>query len=398
MPLHDPSRIRILPSDFRWLLLLGALLLLLGSLGTAFMPPAWIDWQHRLMIAGLEGERGYRYALVPLVVAVATWPLRRSHPLVTRITIVCCLVAFALMLKPVVQAWWLGRGLPAQLTAAFGPAKPNRTPFSLAGLYAARPASAPSQEMSVNAEVRITYFPAIGRSPAPCVIVLHGGGWYGGSHRDQRPFNHWLAGQGYAVANLGYRLLPKHGWPAQRDDVVNTIAFLRAHASELGLDPHRFVLLGRSSGAQIALAAGYAAQDAGIRGVISIYGLTDLRTLWNHAAGDQELMNGWTKHELLSRFLGGPPVTSGANYDSASGVFLTNSTSPPTLIIHGSLDSLMPVEQSQRFAATLTAAKRPNTLVEIPWATHAYDTIDFNSPGAQLTTYSIEWFLETVTR
>ena len=200
------------------------------------------------------------------------------------------------------------------------------------------------------------------------------------------------------MANLGYRLLPKHGWPAQRDDVVNAIAFLRAHASELGIDPHRFVLLGRSSGAQIALATGYAAHDTGIRGVISIYGLTDLRTLWNHADDDKERMNGWTKHELLGRFLGGPPATSGASYDSASGVFLANSTSPPTLVIHGSLDSLMPVGQSQRLAAKLNAAGRPNLLMELPWATHAYDTIDFSSPGAQLTTYSVEWFLETVTR
>jgi len=49
-------------------------------------------------------------------------------------------------------------------------------------------------------------------------------------------------------------------------------------------------------------------------------------------------------------------------------------------------------------AAKLTAAGRPNALVTIPWATHAFDTINFDGPGAQITTYSVAWFLAAATR
>jgi acetyl esterase/lipase len=61
-----------------------------------------------------------------------------------------------------------------------------------------------------------------------------------------------------------------------------------------------------------------------------------------------------------------------------------------TFLAPGWIDELL--------AAKLTAAGRPNTLVSVPWASHAFDTINFDGPGAQITTYSIAWFLAAVTR
>ena len=65
-------------------------------------------------------------------------------------------------------------------------------------------------------------------------------------------------GLGYAVASIDYRLAPEFKWPAQRDDLLAAIRFLRAHAAALGIDEDRLVLLGRSAGGQIATAAAYA--------------------------------------------------------------------------------------------------------------------------------------------
>ena len=50
-----------LTAALRWLLLLIALLLALAGLFTAVMAPDWINWQYRLLITGLVGERGYRF-------------------------------------------------------------------------------------------------------------------------------------------------------------------------------------------------------------------------------------------------------------------------------------------------------------------------------------------------
>src|SRR6185295_5035179 len=95
-------------------------------------------------------------------------------------------------------------------------------------------------------------------------------------------------------------------WPMQREDVVEAIAFIRARAIQLGVDPRRFVLVRRSAGAQLAQAMAYGANDPGIRGIVSIYGLSDLAAAWT-ASTDRELMNGWTKRELIERLLGGTP-------------------------------------------------------------------------------------------
>lgn len=385
-----------LTAVLRWLLLLAALLLALAGLFTAVMAPGWINWQYRLLITGMEGERGYRFVWLPPAIVLLAWLLSRRHPVVTTATVACCLAAFALMLTPVTQAWWLGRTLPAQLAAAFGPTTPDRAPFAVAALFADLPAPVPAEEMRFSGPLQLDFYRAVGRSPAPCVIVLHGGGWLTGGHHDKRPATFWLARQGYAVATIDYRLVPHAVWPAQREDVLAAIAFMRAHAARLGVDPDRIVLLGRSAGAQLAEATAYAAHDPGIRGVVAIYGPSDLRA--RSASERHDRLNGWPMQQILEKYLGGTPETVPAAYDSASGLTLAGPASPPTLLIHGRLDSLVPVSHSEQLAAKLTAAGRPNALVTIPWATHAFDTINFDGPGAQITTYSVAWFLAAATR
>src|SRR6185437_2536684 len=85
-----------------------------------------------------------------------------------------------------------------------------------------------------------------------------------------------LAGRGYAVADISYRLAPGAVWPAQRDDVLAAIAGLRGAAGRLGIDPDRIVVFGRSAGGQIAEAAAYWARDPGLRGVAAFYAPADM--------------------------------------------------------------------------------------------------------------------------
>lgn len=382
----------------RWLLLLAALILAVAGPFTIVMAPAWIPWQYRLLIAGLTGETGYRYAWLPLAIGLFAWLLRRRHAALTAATLACCLAAFGLLLSPVTRAWWIGRGLPARLAAAFGPAAPDRTPLSVTNLYADPPAPVPGEDRYYHGKLRLEFLRAVGRSPAPCVIFLHGGGWVDSpGYQDRRPFTFWLVRQGYAVATVAYRGWPGTRWPEAREDVLAAIAYVRAHADPFGIDPQKIVLLGRSAGAQLAETTAYAAHDPGIRGVIAFYGPTDLRALWP-LESKGHLLRGLTGRQVLETFLGGTPAAVPAAYDSASGLVLAGPASPPTLLIHGALDSMVPVRQCELLAAKLTAAGRPNLLVEIPWASHAFDTLNFDGPGTQLSTYAVDWFLESVTR
>jgi acetyl esterase/lipase len=382
-----------LTTVIRWSLLIDAIVASLFSLLTALKCPVWLPW----VVGMVVPECALWLAFLPVCIAAGGWLLRRGHPFVTSATLSLCTVAFLFFLKPMVQAWCLGRAVPAQLAAAFGPATPERTPFSLmAAMLPRMPEPVAIETMEYSQSLLLDFYGAVGRCPAPCVIVIHGGSWVGGNRLDdgtKRPLNDWIARHGYAVASIDYRLAPESIWPAQRDDLLAAVAFLRGHAPALGIDPARFVLLGRSAGGQMATATAYGKHDPGIRGVIAIYPPTDFRMTWESATHPGNL-----DHRLnLEWFLGGTPETASAAYDSASAALLVNADSPPTLILQGELDINVFKRQSELLAEKLAGAGVRHALVSLPWAAHGFDIVNFDSPGGQITTYAVDWFLSAVT-
>jgi acetyl esterase/lipase len=205
--------------------------------------------------------------------------------------------------------------------------------------------------------------------------------------------NRHLASRGYAVAAVEYRVAPRHTFPAAAEDVRSAVRYLRENAAEFGVDPNRIVLLGRSGGAQLALLVAYDGVDPSIRGVVSLYGPTDLVTAY-HQPTPPRLID---VKDTLEKYLAGNPTTAETNYRNASPVNFVGSETPPTLLVHGSKDNMVRPEQSQRLAARLKAASAEHLLLLLPWATHGFD-FNMNGPGGQLSTFAIEWFLSVVTR
>ena len=386
----------------RWSLLLDGLVLAALALLTVFKTPVWLPWVLGMVVP----EIGLWLALVALAVAVGAWVLRKGGRTVAVLTLTLSATAGCLLLKPTIQAWRLGGALPDQLTAAFEAgsgapaAAPGAAPFSpSAALVGRAPEPVAVETMAYSGELLLDFYRPPGRlGPAPCVIVIHGGSWVWGNRMDggtKRWLNDHLARRGYAVASIDYRLCPEWVWPAQRDDLLAAIAFVRANAAALGVDPTRIVLLGRSAGAQMAAATAYAVRDPGIRGVVAIYPPTDFRLTW-----DVSVEPGNIDHRLnLVAFLGGTPTNSAAPaYDSASAVTLVTPHSPPTLILQGRLDVNVFHRQAELLDQRLSEAGVPHLLVSLPWAAHGFDLVGFNTPGGQVTTYAVERFLAAVTR
>jgi acetyl esterase/lipase len=383
------------------LLLLSVIFVGAGAL-TAVRAPTLPLWKAALV----ADEYGHFLWVLPALVAVLAWRQGGDGlpaALMRSLTVLLCVAAIGLLLKPAAQARRLGRALPETLTRAFGPAELARKPFSpLAVLPDGMAPAAVRIETRVFArpgtadETALDFYHAVradGR-PAPCVVVIHGGGWDSGDRAQLPALNSWLARRGYAVAAMDYRLAPQHPWPAQADDVAAALGWLKEHAAALGLDAGKFVLLGRSAGGQIATAFAYGRPDPAVRGVVALYAPHDLNFAWQYGREDDVL----NSLQLLRNYLGGPPDgKTRALYDSGSAWQLATKSAPPTLLMHGALDTLVWHRQSERLHARLDELGVPNVFVSFPWATHAFD-YNLAGPGGQLTTFALEWFLAAVTK
>ena len=99
-------------------------------------------------------------------------------------------------------------------------------------------------------------YPAQQPGPHRLVVFVHGGGWVmggkQGGHKIAGPLNQ----AGYTVASIGYRLVPHTDVAGSVQDVARATSYLLHHASAFGIDPHRFALMGHSSGAHIVALLG----------------------------------------------------------------------------------------------------------------------------------------------
>ncbi len=365
--------------------------LLLAALGllTVVKAPDWLNWKFAL----LAGEFGYVLAFGAILLGLGAVLAATEHRGLRIATAAVALAAAGLLVQPCFQARRIGRSLPERLTGQFGPVTLASAPFAWGTLFHPGPERVPAVTFAYAGALQLDYYRAVGRSPAPVVVIVHGGGWNDGDRGQIPELNYWLARHGYGVADISYRLAPGAVWPAQREDVLAAVAYLKAHADSLGLDPTRLVLLGRSAGGQIAEATAYAAKDPAIRGLVGLYAPADMNFAYQFGREDDALKS----PQLLRQFLGGTPAQAQANYDSASGIGLVTRSGPPTLLVHGEIDTLVWYRQSERLAKRLADAGVPHVLVTLPWATHAVE-YHLTGPSGQLSAYALEWFLAAVTK
>jgi acetyl esterase/lipase len=349
-----------------------ALVLFLCALLVLFSAPA----AALVVVAILIGEWGHYFALLAVGIAVIAW--RRS-----KFIAVLALLTAALCLSPTLRAIGIAKSLPARCNAAFGTASDEKVFRIASGTNVTITTHVYADALKLD-----LYQSKDASDPQPLVMMIHGGSWNRGSKEQLPALNSYLAHENYAVAAINYRHAPKWQFPVQIDDVFRAIDFLEAHAEEFHLDTAHIVLIGRSAGAQIALSAAYAKRNPAIRGVVAFYPPTDLVFGYNHPSARWVL----DSSAVLREYLGGTPEEKRDQYIAASPTNFIDADTPPTLLIHGGLDSVVSPVHSEMLDARLGQAHVPHLYLSLGWATHGCDA-NLNGPSGQLSRYAIDRFL-----
>jgi acetyl esterase/lipase len=216
---------------------------------------------------------------------------------------------------------------------------------------------------------------------APVLLQVHGGAWTIGK-KDQQgiPLMRHLAAKGWVCVAINYRLAPRDPFPAQIIDVKQGIAWIRDNIAAYGGDPGYIAITGGSAGGHLtALAAltandpawqpGFEDVDTSVQVAVPHYGVYDV-------AGATGLRSVALTRD---RFMG-PKVfkkryaTEPEAFEAASPILRVSPDAPDFLVLHGTHDSLVGVQQARMFVAKLReVSKRTVVYAELPGAQHAFD-------------------------
>jgi len=218
------------------------------------------------------------------------------------------------------------------------------------------------------------FLPPLEEKSRPAVLFIHGGGWIEGDRSQLRGYGILLARLGFVCMCNSYRLSNESIWPAQIQDVNCAIRYLRANATDLGLDPDRIGVSGNSAGGHLSLMAAATNYDqifegeggsnevsSEIKAVCAIYPPTTIRQL--------EMLNPLENAFLM---LMGKEAKK-EDFDKASPLNYVTEDYPPCMLIHGSADSVVRLKDSTKFYEKLIEFNRPASLHIFSEEEHAFD-------------------------
>ena len=205
----------------------------------------------------------------------------------------------------------------------------------------------------------------------PVIVWIHGGGWRNGNKSSGARVNSFVGTGNYVGVSVGYRLSGEAIWPAQIHDCKAAIRWVRANATKYGIDPDRIGVWGSSAGGHLVSLLGTSGDVDELEGtcgtpnvssrvacVVDFCGPTDM-VIFKHSAAD-----------LL--FGSKPAEERQAEAMAASPAAHVTKDDPPVLIVHGTNDRTVPVEQAELFHKKLKENGVDVTFVKIEGGGHGF--------------------------
>jgi acetyl esterase/lipase len=212
------------------------------------------------------------------------------------------------------------------------------------------------------------YRRAANPSPAPAVLLVHGGGWSGGGKRRMAPVAKAIARAGMVAVNVGYSLAAPGwaGYPRQPDELRAALRWMRRNSGRLGVDPRRIGALGSSAGGHLAALLATHGQGGrpatGLGAAVLWSAPLDLPALAPHR------MLGPAAENLLGCELAACPE----RWAEASPLAHVTPGDAPLLLVN-SRREMVPAAQADAMAGRLAAASVPHELLLLDGHAHGRD-------------------------
>lgn len=233
---------------------------------------------------------------------------------------------------------------------------------------------------------------------SPVIVFFHGGAWIAG-RKESINFNRFnqtinqLREQGYTIISPSYTLAKeeKSPFPSCIHDAYDVLNWLDKNAVKYNLDTDNIGVFGESAGAHIAMMCAitnpndleYSTMDVTINYIVNVYGPSDLQSLYEMQHTDSFNLILSKVPSYLKSYVDFSNLLIGFEAESnqeKSKIFLDtyspinhfDQNSPPILIIHGSDDQVVPIEQSILLKSTLDSLNIENEFKIVEGADHAF--------------------------
>ena len=220
----------------------------------------------------------------------------------------------------------------------------------------------------------------------PAIVGIHGGGWRGGDKRRIRGLPAFVRA-GFVVVSINYRLSQQAQYPAAVNDCRIAVRWIRKHAGDYGVDPDRIGVLGGSAGGHLSLMVGMLDDEpkqeisSRVQAVCAWFGPADFR-------------DGPANDKAFVQFIGATFEENPEAYRQASPVTHVSKDDPPTLLIHGENDRVVPIRHSKTMHAALRAVGVDSTLVVVKNAGHGFRGRSIQPNFRKLLSKTVAFFKE----
>ena len=189
-----------------------------------------------------------------------------------------------------------------------------------------------------------------------CIVFFHGGGWNSGDYKQFERQSIYFASRGMVAISVEYRIRNKHGTsPIQAmEDAKSAIRFIRLNAELFSINPNRIAAAGGSAGGHLAAVAGNIDLFDNSSEDLTISSKPDLLILYNPVLHYGRKW-GWIDNP-----------SNASPYENLS------EGAPPTIILTGTQDKIVPVELIENYKKRMEAVGSRCDVIFYEGAEHAF--------------------------